>query len=66
MVKMNDSQKMAYFTSRRQQGDLTTIAENTGYSVSHISNVLAGRKTANKVMTNEMYKISQGRKRNKK
>ena len=66
MVKMSNSQKMAYFTSRRQQGDLKTIAENTGYSPSHVSNVLAGRRAANKTMVNEMYSISQGRKRNKK
>ena len=66
MVKMSNSQKMAYFTSRRQQGDLKIISENTGYSLSHISNVLAGRKTANKEIANGMYNISQGRKRNKK
>lgn len=66
MVKMSNSQKMAYFTSRRQHGDVTTISENTGYSQSHICNVLAGRKTINKTMADGMYTISQGRKRNKK
>ena len=66
MVRMSNAQKVAYFASRKQYGDVTTISENTGYSPSHISNVLAGRRTANKTIADGMYNVSQGRKRNSK
>lgn len=66
MVRMSNAQKVAYFASRKQHGDVTTISENTGYSQSHISNVLAGRRTVNKTIADGMYSVSQGRKRNSK
>ena len=35
---------------KMKDGDVTRVANITNYSVSHVSNVLAGRRTNNKIV----------------
>jgi transcriptional regulator with XRE-family HTH domain len=62
--QLNCSAKLAYFVARKQRGDSMRVAELTGYSRSHVSNVLAGRRTVPQEMANEMYNISRNRRKN--
>ena len=61
---LNRSAKQAFYTARKRSGDATRIAETTGYSVSHISNVVAGRRNVNDTIANEMYNVSRRRMKN--
>jgi hypothetical protein len=61
---LNRSAKQAFYTARKRSGDATRIAETTGYSVSHISNVMAGRRNVNDTIANEMYNVSRRRMKN--
>jgi hypothetical protein len=53
--------KMIFFLPRQRQGDVHRIAEKTGYSISHVRNVIAGRRNVPEIMANEMYNISRRR-----
>lgn len=61
---LNRSAKQAFFTARKRSGDATRIADQTGYSVSHITNVIAGRRNVTNVIANEMYNVSRRRMKN--
>ena len=60
---LNRTAKLAFYNARQRQGDVTRIAENTDYSVSHINNVIAGRRSVPQAVANEMYNISRRRMR---
>jgi len=62
--KLNRTAKLSFFTARKRQGDATRIAENTGYSLSHVVNVINGNRTVSQTMANEMYNISRHRVKN--
>jgi len=62
--KLNRTAKLSFFTARKRQGDATRIAENTGYSLSHVVNVINGNHTVSQTMANEMYNISRHRVKN--
>lgn len=62
--KLNRTAKLAFYTARKRQGDATRISENSGYSLSHVVNVMAGRRTVPQQMANEMYNISRRRMKN--
>jgi transcriptional regulator with XRE-family HTH domain len=61
MKRLNKTAKMAFYTARKRQGDTTKIAEQSGYSVSHVSNIMAGRRSVNSTVANVMYNISRRR-----
>jgi hypothetical protein len=61
MRRLNKTAKMAFYTARKRQGDTTKIAEKSGYSVSHVSNIMAGRRSVNSTVANVMYNISRRR-----
>jgi hypothetical protein len=61
---LNRTSKLAFYSARKRQGDATRISENTGYSLSHVVNVMAGRRTVPQPMANEMYNISRRRMKN--
>ena len=61
---LNRTAKLAFFKARQRRGDVTNVAENTGYSVSHTSNVIAGRRSVPQTMANEMYSITRRRTKN--
>jgi hypothetical protein len=64
MRKLNRSAKQAFYVARKREGDVTRLAESTGYSTSHVSNVLAGRRSVPQDLANEMYRISYRRMKN--
>jgi hypothetical protein len=64
MRKLNRTAKQAFYAARNRQGDVTRLAEATGYSTSHVSNVLAGRRSVPQELANEMYNISRRRMKN--
>ena len=64
MRKLNRTAKQAFYAARNRRGDVTRLAESTGYSASHVSNVLAGRRSVPQDFENEMYNISRRRMKN--
>jgi len=52
---------LSFYSKRTRRGDIQRIAEETGYSESHISNVKAGRRRINNEIANAMYYISRRR-----
>lgn len=63
-MRLNRTAKLAFYTARRRKGDVTNVAEKTGYSVSHVSNVLAGRRSMPKTVASELYNLSRRRMKN--
>jgi transcriptional regulator with XRE-family HTH domain len=59
--RLNSTAKMAFYTARRRKGDTARIAEMTGYSVSHISNIMNGNRSINNNVANAMWDISRRR-----
>lgn len=61
--KLSDSAKRAVITSRIRKGDTHRIANEMGYSVSHVTNVIAGRYQ-NSMILNRAYDMTRGRVKN--
>ena len=59
--RMNRTAILSFYSKRTRRGDIQRIAEETGYSESHISNVKAGRRRINNEIANAMYYISRSR-----
>jgi hypothetical protein len=60
-MRLNSTARLAFYNARQRQGDVTRLSEVTGYSTSHISNVINGRRSINPIIANAMYKISSRR-----
>jgi transcriptional regulator with XRE-family HTH domain len=58
---LNRTAKLAFYKARQRQGDTTRLAEETGYSVSHVSNVTNGRRRVNNTIANAMYTLTRRR-----
>jgi len=61
---LNRTAKLAFFTHRRRQGDVTRIADETGYSVSHVTNMINGVRKINDTVANAMYMLTRRRQKN--
>jgi DNA-binding transcriptional regulator YdaS (Cro superfamily) len=61
---LNRTAKLSFFTHRKRQGDVTRLAEETGYSVSHISNMISGTRKVNNEVANAMYNLTRRRQKN--
>ena len=61
---MNRTAKLAFFKARRRTGDTTRLAEETGYSASHVSNVTSGTRKVNNTIANAMYMLTRRRIKN--
>ena len=61
---LNRTAKLSFFTHRQRTGDLTRLSEETGYSVSHLSNVTSARRRVNDTIANAMYNLTRRRMRN--
>lgn len=59
--RMNRTAILAFYKARARRGDNQRIAEETGYSESHISNVKAGRRRINNDIADVMYYVSRRR-----
>lgn len=61
MRKLNRTAKLAFYNARQRKGDTARLAETTGYSVSHVSNIINGRRSVNQDVANAMYNMSRRR-----
>lgn len=61
---LNRTAKLSFFTHRRRQGDVNRIADETGYSTSHITNMLSGARKVNNTVANAMYNLTSRRVKN--
>jgi hypothetical protein len=59
--RMNRTAILCFYMARARRGDNQRIAEETGYSESHISNVKARRRRINDEIANAMYYVSRRR-----
>lgn len=58
--KLSYTQKLANYNQRKRHGDVTIIAEKTGYSSTHVSDVLNGKYENSRIM-NAAYDRGRGR-----
>lgn len=56
-------QKAVIANRRFRQGDITRVAEATGYSTTHVSDVMSGKKFNDRIM-NRAFDMVRGRKEN--
>jgi hypothetical protein len=61
MRKLNRTAKLAFYNARQRQGDTARLAETTGYSTSHVSNIINGNRSVNQDVANAMYSMSRRR-----
>ena len=61
---MNRTAILSFYNARYFNGDVARLSEKTGYSTSHISNVIAGRRSVSDVLADAMYYISYRRAKN--
>jgi hypothetical protein len=64
MRKLSNYLKLKVYNARKRRGDIERIEIKTGYSISHISNVLNGKRV-NDEITSVAYKMASKRKINK-
>lgn len=60
-MRLNSTAKLAFYNARRRSGDVTRLSEDTGYSTSHITNVINGNRSVNSTIADAMYRISSRR-----
>ena len=58
--KLSYTQKLVNYNQRKRFGDVTVIAERTGYSTTHVSDVLNGKYENSRIM-NAAYDRARGR-----
>jgi hypothetical protein len=61
---LNRTAKLSFFTHRQKTGDLTRLSEETGYSVSHLSNITSLRRRVTNEIANAMYMLTRRRTKN--
>jgi hypothetical protein len=57
---LSEITKVAKFQQKRRRGDITVVASSLGYSRSHTSNVLSGRRN-NSTITSAAYRMANRR-----
>ena len=60
-MRLNSTAKLAFYSARKRTGDVARLSEATGYSTSHITNVMNGNRSVNPIIANAMYNISRRR-----
>ena len=58
---LNRTAKLSFFTHRQKTGDVTRIAETTGSSISHVSNMINGVRKINNTVANALYMLTRRR-----
>ena len=61
---LNRTAKLSFFNNRKRTGDVTRIADETGYSVSHVSKMINGARKVTDVAANAMYNLTRRRIKN--
>lgn len=62
--RLSQAEKLSVIQARRRRGDITHIAQRTGFAVSTVSEALAG-KFSNTEIVNAAYTMTRQRKPNK-
>ena len=58
--KLTYIQKVSRINRKLRVGDITSIASTTGYSTTHVSDVISGKQFNDKIV-NEAYDVTRGR-----
>ena len=58
--KLTYIQKVSRINRKLRTGDITTVANTTGYSTTHVSDVVSGKYFNDKIV-NEAYDLTRGR-----
>jgi len=58
--KLTYIQKVSRINRKLRTGDITSVANNTGYSTTHVSDVLRGNYFNDRIV-NEAYDLTRGR-----
>ena len=58
---LNKTAKLAFYCARQRKGDTARLSETTGYSTSHVSNIINGNRSVNQDVANAMYNMSRRR-----
>jgi hypothetical protein len=58
--KLSYTQKVSRINRKLRNGDITNVASTTGFSTTHVSDVIAG-KYFNERIVNEAYDVTRGR-----
>jgi ABC-type molybdenum transport system ATPase subunit/photorepair protein PhrA len=64
MRRLNSTAKLAFYNARKRSGDTQRIADMTGYSTSHITNIVNGNRSVNDDVASAMYNITRRRQKN--
>jgi hypothetical protein len=59
-TKLSYIQKVSRVNRKLRVGDVTSVAQTTGYSTTHVSDVLSGKYFNDKIV-NEAYDMTRGR-----
>jgi hypothetical protein len=59
-AKLSYTQKVSRINRKLRTGDITNVAETTGFSTTHVSDVISG-KYFNERIVNEAYDVTRGR-----
>ena len=58
--KLTYIQKVSRINRKLRVGDIASIASNTSYSTTHVSDVISGKRFNDKIV-NEAYDVTRGR-----
>jgi len=61
---LNRTAKLAFFKARKRRGDVTRVAEETGYTTRMVHYVINGERRVNEPIANAMYNITRRRMKN--
>jgi anthranilate/para-aminobenzoate synthase component I len=59
-TKLSYIQKVSRINRKLRNGDITNVAATTGFSTTHVSDVIAGKYFNDKIV-NEAYDVTRGR-----
>ena len=59
-AKLSYTQKVSRINRKLRTGDITNVAETTGFSTTHVSDMISG-KYFNERIVNEAYDVTRGR-----
>jgi hypothetical protein len=59
-AKLSYTQKVSRINRKLRTGDITRVADTTGFSTTHVSDVISG-KYFNERIVNEAYDVTRGR-----
>ena len=61
---LNRTAKLAFFKARKRQGDVSRLADETGFSSRYVYYTLAGERGVNQDLANAMYNLTSRRMKN--